>query len=170
CIDIAVVSLATGRQFERIRTESMAGQVQADVSLITDEALAKRLIDAQLARPWTPPSADKFPNNAKIEGWWYAGSGARLYPVYNSELVADKDAPKSWKEILDPKWKDQIGAASIAAGGTPWMMYFFLNKVVDENYVKDLAALQPKIFSTYQPLGLSVARGEIKIALLADVV
>lgn len=170
CIDVAVVSLTTGRQSERIKTEALAGQIQADVSLITDEALARSLINNKLARPWTPPAADKFPANAKVEGWWYAGSGARLYPVYNSDLVSDKEAPKSWKEILDPKWKDQIGAASIAAGGTPWMMYYFLNKVVSEEYLKELAALRPKLFSTYQPLGLAVARGEIKIALLADVV
>lgn len=170
CIDVSVVSLVTGRQYERIQTEALAGQVQADVSLVTDEAIAQEMIKKKLVRSWMPPAADKYPSNAKVEGWWYAASGARLYPVYNSDLVSDSEAPKSWKEILDPKWKQQIGVASISAGGTPWMMYYFLDKVVSDTYIRDLAAQQPKIFTSYQPLGLGVARGEYKIALLANVV
>lgn len=170
CIDVSVVSIVTGRQFERIQTEALAGRTQADVSIMTDEAIAQEMMKKQLLRALKPPSADKYPSNAKVEGWWYAASGARLYPVYNSNLVPESEAPKSWKDILDPKWKGQIGAASIAIGGTPWMMYYFMDKVVGGDYISRLAAQQPKIFTSYQPLGLGVARGEYKIALLANVV
>lgn len=48
-----------------------------------------------------------------------------VLPAYNDKLVAAKDAPKSWDDLLDPKWKGKLGVATathhlarLAAG--PW--------------------------------------------------
>jgi iron(III) transport system substrate-binding protein len=48
-----------------------------------------------------------------------------VLPAYNRQLVAAKDAPKSWDDLLNPKWKGKIGVSSathhmarLAAG--PW--------------------------------------------------
>jgi len=170
CIKVSVISLVTGRQYERIQTEATAGQTQADVSLVTDESIAKEMIDKKLVRPWTPPSEAKFPPNTKNPGWWYAGSNTYVYPVYNSDLVSDAEAPKTWKDLLDPKWKGQIGSPAVAIGGTAWILYYFMLKTQGEDYVRKFAAQQPKLFSSFQPMGMGVARGEQKIALLANVV
>ena len=46
-------------------------------------------------------------------------------PVYNTKLVAAKDVPTKWEDLLDPKWKGKMGVinsthhfARLAAG--PW--------------------------------------------------
>ena len=48
-----------------------------------------------------------------------------VLPAYNKNLVAPKDAPKSWDDLLNPKWKGKMGVSSathhmgrLAAG--PW--------------------------------------------------
>ena len=48
-----------------------------------------------------------------------------VLPAYNKQLVQAKDAPKSWDDLLNPKWKGKIGVSSathhmarLAAG--PW--------------------------------------------------
>ncbi len=48
-----------------------------------------------------------------------------VLPAYNKQLVQPKDVPKSWDDLLDPKWKGKIGVSSathhmarLAAG--PW--------------------------------------------------
>ncbi len=48
-----------------------------------------------------------------------------VLPAYNRQLVAAKDVPKSWDDLLNPKWKGKIGVSSathhmarLAAG--PW--------------------------------------------------
>jgi iron(III) transport system substrate-binding protein len=48
-----------------------------------------------------------------------------VLPAYNKQLVAAKDVPKSWDDLLNPKWKGKIGVSSathhmarLAAG--PW--------------------------------------------------
>jgi iron(III) transport system substrate-binding protein len=32
-----------------------------------------------------------------------------VLPAYNPKTLSDKDAPKSWEDLLDPKWKGKIG-------------------------------------------------------------
>ncbi|HEX9442554.1 MAG TPA: extracellular solute-binding protein [Candidatus Binatia bacterium] len=48
-----------------------------------------------------------------------------VLPAYNKQLVAAKDVPKSWDDLLSPKWKGKMGVSSavhhygrLAAG--PW--------------------------------------------------
>ena len=35
-----------------------------------------------------------------------------VLPAYNKQLVPAKDAPKSWDDLLNPKWKGKIGVSS----------------------------------------------------------
>ena len=35
-----------------------------------------------------------------------------VLPAYNKQLVAAKDAPKSWDDLLNPKWKGKLGVTS----------------------------------------------------------
>jgi iron(III) transport system substrate-binding protein len=35
-----------------------------------------------------------------------------VLPAYNKQLVSAKDAPKSWEDLLNPKWKGKLGVSS----------------------------------------------------------
>jgi iron(III) transport system substrate-binding protein len=48
-----------------------------------------------------------------------------VLPAYNNKILSAKDAPKSWEELLEPKWKGKLGVTNathhfsrLAAG--PW--------------------------------------------------
>jgi iron(III) transport system substrate-binding protein len=63
-------------------------------------------------------------------------------PTYNSKLVAAKDVPTKWEDLLDPKWKGKLGVINsthhwgrLAAG--PWGD----EKTLD--FVKKLSAQKP---------------------------
>jgi iron(III) transport system substrate-binding protein len=66
-----------------------------------------------------------------------------VLPTYNNQAVAAKDAPKSWEDLLDPRWKDgKLGVsdatylfALLAAG--PW------GEEKTTNYVRNVAKLRP---------------------------
>ena len=165
CIKVSVISAVTGRLYERIRTEAQAGKPQGDIAIITDEALAQQLVTDKLVRPWTPPAAAKYPANAKGEGWWYSASGSLMYPIYNTDLVKSADTPKTWNDLLDPKWKGKIATSPITIGGTSWMVYDFMQVKLGDDYLKKFVAQEPKLFSAYNAAVLSVARGELAIAV-----
>ena len=84
-------------------------------------------------------------------------------PAYNKQLVAAKDAPKSWQDLLDPKWKGgKLGMTTathhIARLATLW------GESKTTEFVKALAAQQPVL----GPLGTVYSRlqlGEILVAI-----
>ncbi len=165
CLRVSVISAVTGRLYERVQTEAQAGKTQADVLLITDEALVERMISDKLLAPWTPPSSSAYPPNAQQKGWWYAASGALMYFVYNTESVTAAEAPKTWKDLLDPRWKGHISMAPVTTGGTSWIQFYYLATQLGDAYLPALAAQEPKVFPAYNGVVLSVARGETKIGL-----
>jgi iron(III) transport system substrate-binding protein len=167
CIKVSVISAVTGRLYERITSEAAAGKVQGDLATITDEALTDKLIQAKLVRQWTPPEADAYPKTSKVQGWWYAASGSLMLPFYNTQAVSKDDAPKNWKDLLDPKWKGKIATSPVTIGGTAWMQYDFMLEKLGEDYIKKLVAQQPKLFTAYNPAVMSVARGETLIGISA---
>jgi iron(III) transport system substrate-binding protein len=167
CIKVSIVSAVTGRLYERILTEAQAGKPQADVVMITDEALTQRLMDKKLLAPWTPPEDAAYPSNAKMSGWWYAGSGSFMLPFYNTDLVTAADAPKTWSDLVNPKWHGRLSTSPITIGGTAWMQYAFMHDVMGTDYLKKFAAQEPKLFPAYDPAVMSVARGEQLIGVSA---
>jgi len=167
CIKVSIISAVTGRLFERVGTEAIAGKTQADVLIITDVALAQQLIDRKLVRPWLSPLAPKYPATAKREGWWYAASGSLMYPIYNAQLVQPGDVPQTWNDLLDPKWKGKIATSPITIGGTAWVQYDFMATQLGPDYLKKFSAQDPKLFQSYDPAVLSVARGETLIGVVS---
>ena len=49
---------------------------------------------------------------------WIGESPLPMVIFYNRELVKDEEAPKTWNDLLDPKWKGQIAYASPAKSGS----------------------------------------------------
>ncbi|MGE0749737.1 MAG: ABC transporter substrate-binding protein [Variibacter sp.] len=167
CIKVSIISAVTGRLYERITTEAAAGKVQGDIATITDEALTDKLIKAKLVREWTPPEAAKYPPTSQVKGWWYAASGSLMYPFYNTQTVTAAEAPKTWEDLIDPKWKDKIATSPITIGGTAWMQYAFMLEKFGKEYIQKFVAQQPKLFTAYNPAVMSVARGETVIGISA---
>lgn len=167
CVKVLIVSAVTGRLVERLLSEEQANKTQADAVSINDLLSIQEMIDKKMVATWNSPLADKYPATGKLPGLWYAAAGTMLYPVYNTDLVSDAEAPKTLADLFDPKWKGKIAAPTISIGGTGWLQYRIFQDKLGEDALKKLAAQQMKFFTAYQPMSLAVARGEFPIGLLA---
>lgn len=168
CVHVSVISMVTGRLYERVRTEAQAGVTQADVMESSSEILDENLIKDKLLRSWTPPSADKFPAEDQHQGYWYASNAAVMVPYYNVQLVKGADVPKTWHDLLHPKWRDKIATSPITIGGSAWAMYSFMKKKLDGDYLKAFAAQKPRMFTSFDPAVLAVARGELPVGVVGN--
>jgi iron(III) transport system substrate-binding protein len=86
-----------------------------------------------------------------------------IVPAYNSSMVAPKDAPKSWEDLLQPKWKGKVGVTTathhlgrLAFG--PW------GEEKTTAYVKALAQQNP-VLGELGPTYTRLQLGEILVAL-----
>ena len=96
----------------RVMNEARAGRVQADVADSVGQASILRNENA-LAR-WLPDVAKNMaPQFVDREGRWIATTHFVLTPGYNTQLVPKGGEPKTFEDLLDPKWKGKIAVASI---------------------------------------------------------
>src|SRR5207253_6384961 len=89
----------------RILTETRAGKWYFDaVSTSSISELSERKIIA----PYFAPERDAFMDQFKdAKGFWIGVFVNNLILAYNTKMVAPKDAPKDYADLLDPKWKGQ---------------------------------------------------------------
>jgi iron(III) transport system substrate-binding protein len=94
------------KTLNRIMTESRAGRWDFDVVTISE---VDALMDAKLLSPYKSPEAKNFISEFKDpDGYWTADYVNYMTVGYNPKLVSDKDAPKSWEDLLDSKWKGKL--------------------------------------------------------------
>jgi ABC-type Fe3+ transport system substrate-binding protein len=110
--DPAVVEL-------RVANEGEAGQMQADIlDGFTTSALAKQ----GYIESWLTDSMRKLPKDYyDPAGYWVASNIHVLTPGFNTELVPKGTEPRTFADLLDPKWKGKMvwsssTATSSAAG------------------------------------------------------
>lgn len=169
CVRVSVISIVTGRLYERVRTEAQAGVTQADALTNSSEILTEKMVEAKLGRDWVPPSADNYPDGSKHQGYWYASVTTVMAPFYNTQIVQGADVPTSWRVLVDPKWSGRIGASPITIGGTGWLFYAFIKEKFGLDFVRAFAAQRPRMFTAFDPTVLAVARGELAVGVVSNV-
>jgi iron(III) transport system substrate-binding protein len=91
----------------RLLTEERAGKHQADVVWLQFHQVSALEQERMLARYVAIEDA-ALPDGLKVAGQWRSLGNRLFHIMYNTKLVAAKDAPKSWEELADPKWQRKI--------------------------------------------------------------
>ncbi|HWG03558.1 MAG TPA: extracellular solute-binding protein, partial [Beijerinckiaceae bacterium] len=96
-----------GEIVRRVVDEAKAGHPQGDVfDGLTNVAALKQ---QNLVQPWAPDTAENLPKNfVDPGGYWSALYVLVTVPAINTNLVAPKDEPKSWDDLLGPAWKGKM--------------------------------------------------------------
>ena len=110
-IKVTFTRLTSGPIAARYTAEAQAGTFTADAVIIADPTFFANA----LSKGWMMPiNSTTVPNVAtlakKFRFFGSAGIGlSRLDGfVYNTNLVSPADVPKSWQDLLDPKWKGKL--------------------------------------------------------------
>lgn len=95
--------------FNRIVNEARIGKVFFDVVAIRGLE-THQLIKGGLLQPYFSPESQAYPPGFKHpKGLWVDYFDAYQVIGYNTRLVPKDRAPKSYDDLLDPRWKGRIG-------------------------------------------------------------
>lgn len=94
---------------ERILSEAVAGLVEYDVVNVSGE-LRPHYIKAGVIVPvdWGKLFPKVNPMLVGPKGYFIAAGISRYAIIYNTNMVAAADVPKTWEDCLDPKWKGKV--------------------------------------------------------------
>ena len=91
----------------KVINEGRAGRVQADIVDGTTTVVA--LKKEGLALQWLPDAAKEYPADVKdTNGYWIANNLFIITPAFNTSLIARGSEPKTYRDLLDPKWRGKM--------------------------------------------------------------
>ena len=162
--------LLTGTQFDtRLDNEFLSGKHTADLLDIPGNA-AWRTYSKQQLDPWMPASANGLRSDYQVIGpgnAWVTPYQKLNGILYNSDQIKQDQAPKSWMDLLQSKWRGkvvitdprQIGASS---GVLVQLTYA---KLVPETYIQQFHAQQPVIVPHAPQVAQKVGGGQSPLAI-----
>jgi iron(III) transport system substrate-binding protein len=164
---VEVIRLPTAEMFARATAEFAAHRLAADYVDTTDITLTQKLADRGILTGYKVPDFNAIDRSLRDgDGKWYTMWRSLMAIGINTALVKPNEAPSTWTDLLDPKWKNRATLENIDAGGSSFSFWFFLRQRYGLDAWKKAAALNPRIGYAAQPVATDLARGETAIAVI----
>ena len=145
----------------RITQESRAGGPTADVTL-DGAASGMRHAASGFLAPVDWKALGIQPDKNRTPNEYLIAITAPLFGIlYNTDKVKEADAPKTFEELVDPKWSGRVGTWARGISFVLLAADWGEAKTVD--YVTKFAALKPKLFRSTYAAAQSVGAGEVDI-------
>lgn len=101
------------QQLQKLTAEARAGRMVADVLESTGLEVPARA--ASIVQPFWSPQAEAY-KGRDPDQYWVPSRVSYLGPCYNTNLVKPNEVPKSFEDLLDPKWKGKMAWAGNVYG------------------------------------------------------
>ncbi len=157
---------STGEKLrQRVLAETSAGQFLSDVLSVSSMEMGL-LKSRNLLQPYDAPEAEKYPTGAKDREKAFTAIYARNFVIgYNTSMLAEKDRPKDWSDLLAPFWK---GKFAMDEEEFEWYgtLVDYWGREKAGKFIRALAAQQPQLRRGHSLLAQLLAAGEFHAALV----
>lgn len=165
-IKVEVNRTGSERIIARVMQELKANIKNVDVVHTSDAGHFVYFKGQKLLTKYTPAGVEAFPAGFKDRDGYFYGLRATVNVIaYNTKAVSAAEAPKTWKDLLDPRWKGKMVTAHPGYSGVISTHVLALVNQYGWDYFKQLA--QNKLMlvqSAVDPSGV-VASGERPVAV-----
>ena len=164
-LKVETLRLSGEKLLVKAQTEARAKGLRADIfqaSIIQ----VTQMKSSGLLQKYVSPESKNFPAKFRdAEGYWNATYVLPYVITYNTKLIPKQEAPKTYEDLLSPKWKRKIG---LAPDDDQW--FFHLVKIMGRTkgieYMKNLAKQDLVVRRGHTLLTTLCAAGEIPIVIV----
>ena len=170
-VDVQVYRAGTGDLNARIEAEKASGSVEADLIWAADaptfEAFKSEDLLAQLNDVETGEVID---GAVDPEGYYVGTRIISTVLAYNTSVIDEADAPQSWTDLTDARFRDKIVMPDPAVSGaaaynaTVWMN----NDELGEDWLTALGENAPMIAASNGPTSQEIAGGGHPVGVVVD--
>jgi iron(III) transport system substrate-binding protein len=169
--------LSSAPLMQRVLAESRAKNFHVDVIVANGIGALKK---TGLGQPFVTPSSADFPKEyVDKDRTWTVFYSLWEGIAWNTKMVKDADAPKTWDAILDPKWKGKMVWSESSATGAPLLILQMRKQMGEEKamaYLQKLKqqdvrtmsgsirAILDQVIAGEAPIGLNMAMHHVAIS------
>jgi iron(III) transport system substrate-binding protein len=149
-IEVNFLRLQTGALYARLMSERQAKTYMPDTLILTEIGFALDFQKRGGYQQYVSPEMAAYAPNQKSqpEGFYTWDNEIVAGIAYNPTLVKPEDAPKSWKDLLDPRWANSINV-KLSTSGLQHLTWYLMRQLYGANYWQQFATLKPRGFDSY---------------------
>jgi len=149
----------------RFMQEQQAGHLAADVLTTSDPAATAAMARRGIFIPFKPTNFDKVPAEAKDPNGAHVAQRLNLITIFvRHDKIAEAAAPKTWSDLLDPKYKGQMVTTDPSYTALGLMTVATLAKKFGWGYYEKLRAADTMVVQGNQQVADMLKNGERLIA------
>ena len=141
-VDMEYYYAGGGKLVTKMTTEAKdGGQIASDVVWLGDPSDYESFKANGWLEPYVSPETEHIAKEyMDPEGYYTAGRLVTMGIAWNVGLVDEADAPKTWNDLLDPKWFNQIIMTDPSQASTTkyWMAAMMQSEKYGEAYFQAL--------------------------------
>ena len=163
------VRAQTGALYNKILSERSAGRFDVDVIQLSDVAPAVDFEKRGGYELYVGPEAGAYKKDyVSATPGAYFWTGVTFGGLaYNKSKVKAEDAPKTYKDVLNPRWRNKM-SCKISASGIQYVQWYLLRNMYGNDFWKDYAKQRPRAFDSRVQLFDRLAKGDDEITSMAE--
>ena len=157
---------------EKVMTK-MAGEIKAkkigaDVLMVAEPSYYLTLKKDNLLLDYVSPNQKDVISEKDAKGAWSAVRISNMIIAYNTDKLKAEDAPKSWKDLTDPKWKGKIAMPNPMLSGTAFVAVAALADKYGWEYFDQLKANGIRVEEGNSAIQNKLLTGEYACAMILE--
>jgi iron(III) transport system substrate-binding protein len=166
-IDFDYYSAGAGKLMAKIAAERQSGKIIADVLWTSEIPDFYQLKNQGILEKYISPESKSIVSPVKDpEGYFTPARLGTLGIAYNTKKITDP--PKSWQDMLDPRFKDGFGIANPALSGTACVSVAMIVYNLGWDYIEKLKGNGAKMGQGSGQVVDDTASGDLKASLAVD--
>ena len=160
---VKVTLLRSGGEavLRRFLQEYQAGQAGADVITMSDSGAATGLARKGVFVPFKPDGFDKVVDDAKDkDGAWIAQRVHLIGMPVRTDLMAEKDRPKTWSDLKEPRFKGKMVMPDPSFTAIQLTVVGMLSQKLGWDFYKALRVNDTMIVQGHQQVYKTMQQGE----------
>lgn len=150
----------------KVGSELLTGKTQADIIMTSDLFWFEDLKAKKVLLAYDSTATAKVPPQFKdVDHMWAASRVPVMVIAYNAEAISSSDAPKSFADLTNPKYKDKIAMPNPLESGTTFTTVAMVQRKLGWDYFAKLrangvistggnSAVMARIESKERPVGI----------------
>jgi iron(III) transport system substrate-binding protein len=171
-IKVEQLRAGSNELFERFSTEFRAGQEIADVLLKSDPQDFVTAKNEEMLANYTPENDKSYDPKVAVSGYYYPGYSLTYAFAYNPAKLNPEELKMveetGAKAFSDPRFKGRIAVNNANVAETTTATYYIMANRLGSEYgwpwLEGVAANQPKIYDSSNPMADRLVAGEFALA------